>query len=109
MYRCYCPEHCLLKGGNDSDGRPLGFPFRSEYQLQTHTLRVQRERRDREVLSARTVQQAQAREAEAASALLFVTTLLDDPSIHDSTHSNRAPPNSASSYDSSFQAIVAGV
>ena len=51
-------------------------------------LHVQRERRDQEVLSAQTVQQAQAQEAEAAGALLFVTTLLDDPSIHDPTHSN---------------------
>ena len=39
----------------------------------------------------------------------FATTLLDDPSIHNATRSNCAPPDSASSDDSSFQAIVASV
>ena len=70
---------------------------------------VQHEHHDWEVLSAQTVQQAQAQEAEAAGALLFPTTLLDDPSIHNSTCSNQAPPNSASSDDSSVQAIITSV
>ena len=60
MYRYYCPEYCLSNGGNDSDGRPLGYPFRSEYLLQTLMIRIQRERRDREVLLAQTAQQAEA-------------------------------------------------
>ena len=72
-------------------------------------LHVQCERCDQEVQSAQPAQQAQAQKAEAAGALFFVTTLLNDPSIHNATHSNCAPPDTASSDNSSFQAIVTGV
>ena len=83
----------------------MGLPFHSEYLLQTHTIRIQHERHDREVLLAQTAQQA-----EAAGAQLFMTTLFDDPSIFNSTtHSSGAPPDSASSDDGSIQAIIAGV
>lgn len=52
-------------------------------------LHIQHEHCDREVLLTQTVQQTQAQEVEAAGAQLFATTLLDDPSIHDSNnHSN---------------------
>ena len=105
MYRCYCPGYCLLNGGNNSDGQPLGLPFCSEYLLQTHTIHIQHEHCDQEVLLAQMAQQA-----EAASAQLFATTLFDDPSIFNSTtHSSGAPPDSASSDDGSIQAIIAGV
>ena len=43
------------------------------------------------------------------SVFFFATTLLDDPSIHNATRSNCALPDSASSDDSSFQAIIASV
>ena len=105
MYRCYCPEYCLSNGGNDSDGRPLGLPFHSEYLLQTHMIRIQCEHCDQEVLLAQTAQQA-----EAVGTQLFATTLFDDPSIFNlTTHSSGAPPDSASSDDGSIQAIIAGV
>ena len=98
----------MSNGGNDSDGQPLGPPFCSEYLLETHTLCIQHECRDQEVLLAQTAQQAQ--ETEAAGAQLFTTTLLDNPSIFNSTtHSNGAPPDSASSDNGSIQAIIASV
>jgi hypothetical protein len=109
MHRCYCAEYCLPAGGNDSDGRPFGVAFAKKHFLQSHQLRVQRERDARQREDAQAAQRTQDHELDVAGAQLFATTFLDDPQ---STRGNQSRPNPASMpyiNDGSVQVIVDGL
>ena len=98
-------------GGNDFDGRPFGIAFSNKHILQSHQLRIQRERNARQRADAQATQQSQDHELDVASAELFATTLLDPVHIQ-GTRSNQSSSNSASlPYidDDSVQIIVDGV
>ena len=85
MNRCYCLEYCLPQGGIDSDGQPLGVSFSKKQFLQSHELRLQRERQARRTVAA------QAQELEALGAQLFATMLLDDSPAHNETTRSTIP------------------
>ena len=105
MIRCYCPEYCLLEGGNDSDGRPSGVTF-TKSTLQSHKTRLQRERLAQQAVA----QQVQARALEVAGAQLFASTLLDNHPVHNETTRSTDPCSYPSLLDNrSIQAITDGV
>lgn len=110
MNRCYCPEYCLKAGEINSDGRPLGVTFAKKHLLQSHQLRLERERQAREAEAAHADRQAQARELHVAGARIFATTLLDDPPVHnETTHSTEFRSHPVTSDHEPIEAIIDGV